>query len=140
MDAVGGLIGATALIYFGLAVSNSMAYMPNSRSGTTWKLMGMQVSKGYAEHLVYRVVTFLRGILVTAIFNKMLSLTQDQLDDSAAVTLMSTDLSSVELLITFFPVICVGFINLGVGIYILSIFLGASAFLVLLPAFGKLPS
>lgn len=99
--------------------------------------MLLQVSKGYSEHLTYRVVTFVRGILVTAVFNKTLNISQDQLDNSAAVTLMSTDLNSVESLFTFFIKICVGFVDLGIGLYILSIFLGAAAFLVLVPAFGK---
>ncbi|KAF2257693.1 P-loop containing nucleoside triphosphate hydrolase protein [Lojkania enalia] len=69
-----GLIGAYAVVYFGMSVSNSLY-----------------------EHRLYRFLTMLRGALVTAIFTKTTELSITALDNSAAVTLMSTDVERLIL-------------------------------------------
>ncbi|KAK3942168.1 P-loop containing nucleoside triphosphate hydrolase protein [Diplogelasinospora grovesii] len=96
-DEVGwGLTGAWIVVFLGLAISN-----------------------GFYYHMTYRFVTSVRGSLCSMIYSKTLELSVTALDESSAVTLMSTD---SEL-------ICTSFVNLhevwaspvecGVALYLL---------------------
>lgn len=71
-----GLIGAYGLVYLGIALSGA-----------------------FFSHQATRTVTMLRGILVSAIFARSTDLSTTAIDNSAAVTLMSTDVS----LMAFYP-------------------------------------
>ncbi len=55
--------------------------------------VGISVSSSFYYHGVFRSVTMLRGLLVTALFSKTTRRSITAGDDSAAVTLMSTDVS-----------------------------------------------
>lgn len=68
-----GLIGATALIYTGIAISTSWYW-----------------------HRHQRALTMVRGMLVSAIFKRTTELSITALDNSAAVTLMSTDIERIQ--------------------------------------------
>lgn len=64
-----GLVGAYAIVYIGIAVFGSLYW-----------------------HQSYRTTTMLRGILMTAVFDKTLTISNTAaVDNDAAVTLMSTD-------------------------------------------------
>jgi len=65
-----GLIGAYGLVYLGIAISTSFYY-----------------------HRAFRAVTMLRGMLMSAVFAKSTEIIISS-DNSAAVTLMSTDVGS----------------------------------------------
>lgn len=65
-----GLIGAYGLVYLGIALSGA-----------------------FYSHQATRTVTMLRGILVSAIFSRSIDLSTTAIDNGAAVTLMSTDVS-----------------------------------------------
>ncbi|KAK7710055.1 hypothetical protein SLS63_013063 [Diaporthe eres] len=67
-----GLIGAYGLVYLGIAVSGA-----------------------FYSHQATRTVTMLRGILVSAIFARSTGLSTTAIDNSAAVTLMSTDVDAI---------------------------------------------
>ncbi|KAJ5960301.1 uncharacterized protein N7479_007451 [Penicillium vulpinum] len=67
-----GLIGAYAIVYLGIAISYA-AY----------------------EHKTYRVITMVRGSLVTLIFDKTLRMSTTAISDTAAITLMSTDIERI---------------------------------------------
>ncbi|PHH63516.1 hypothetical protein CDD81_5797 [Ophiocordyceps australis] len=67
-----GLILAAAVIYLGLALSTR-----------------------YYNHSVYRFMAMFRGAAVTLIYNHMLTLSIGDYDDSAVVTLMSTDVDRI---------------------------------------------
>ena len=72
-DSLGwGLTGAFFLVFLGLAVSN-----------------------GFYYHMVYRFVTSVRGGLVSIIYAKTVDLSITALDESVAITLMSSDTQSV---------------------------------------------
>ncbi|KAJ4145421.1 hypothetical protein LMH87_004273 [Akanthomyces muscarius] len=94
---------------------------------------GATLSKMATKHLSYRIVTRLRGALVTHLSEKNARLPQSEAKKSAAITLMSTDVDGIagglpriyELAVTFFEV--------GLGIYFLSDFVGQSCFVVLAP-------
>ncbi|KAM3492211.1 hypothetical protein MY3957_004498 [Beauveria namnaoensis] len=109
----GGLIGATALIYCGLAITRALY-----------------------EHWEYRVITSTRGILVVAIYNKLLRLRSEYLENSVAHTLMSMDVegSGQVVQLAYESWSCV--IQLGLGIWFLYRFIGPACFLILIPIFA----
>jgi ATP-binding cassette, subfamily C (CFTR/MRP), member 1 len=65
-----GLIGAYGLVYLGIALSGA-----------------------FYSHQATRTVTMLRGILVSAVFARSTRFSTTDVDNAAAVTLMSTDVS-----------------------------------------------
>ncbi|KAF4432161.1 Canalicular multispecific organic anion transporter 2 [Fusarium acutatum] len=67
-----GLIGATVLIYVGLAISGA-----------------------WHKHMSYQLVTMYRGGLVSLIFKKTLKLKTASIKDSAPVTLMTADVETI---------------------------------------------
>lgn len=69
-----GLIGAYGFVYTGIALSQALYWHRNARS-----------------------VTLLRGVLVSAVFSKATELSTTTTDDSAAVTLMSSDVRSTAI-------------------------------------------
>lgn len=74
-----GLVAAYGLVYLGIAVCTGLYY-----------------------HQVYRLVTLLRGSLMSAVFTKSTDISITATDDSASVTLMSTDVSS-QIRVLFVP-------------------------------------
>ncbi|KAJ5598777.1 hypothetical protein N7537_008861 [Penicillium hordei] len=107
---VGGLVGATALVYLGLAFSRC-----------------------HYTHHTYRLITSVRGGLVTLIFTKVMDLEASEAKDSAAVTLMSTDVDGVASGLQKIHDIWASVIELGLGVYLLQRQVGAACFLVLVP-------
>ncbi|KAI0803754.1 P-loop containing nucleoside triphosphate hydrolase protein [Xylaria sp. FL0064] len=104
-----GLIGGFALVYIGLAVT-----------------------MGWSSHLTYRLMIMIRGGLISIIYRKMLQTQVTKTNDSAAVTLMGTDVQRIAetfhyLLVELIP----AFIQLGIATYLLYLQLGA-VFVVLL--------
>ncbi|KAH6657974.1 putative ABC multidrug transporter [Truncatella angustata] len=110
-DIIGGLIGATGLVYFGLAVAGACY-----------------------THAVYRCLTMNRGMLVSAIFKQTLELDLATAKKSAAVTLMSTDVDSIEAGFVMMHDLWAGVLELGIGVFLLARYVGAAAFLVIVPA------
>ncbi|KAJ5957023.1 hypothetical protein N7501_011302 [Penicillium viridicatum] len=107
---VGGLVGATALIYLGLAFSRC-----------------------HYTHHTYRLITSIRGGLVALIFTKVMDLEAPEAKDSAAVTLMSTDVDGVASGLQKIHDIWASVIELGLGVYLLQRQVGTACFLVLVP-------
>ena len=77
-------------------------------------------------------------MLIAAIYDKMLRLTPRELDNSAAVTLISSDMTNIERIVPFFHNIWASIMELILGIFILSTFAGPAAALMVFPALGKL--
>lgn len=109
-DIIKGLIGATALIYIGIAISTCIY-----------------------NHITYQLVTMIRGAIVTLIFQKTLSLDTTNLADGAPVTLMSTDIDGLERGVMFMHEIWAAPVEFGLGIYLLYREIGTPCFLVLIP-------
>jgi ATP-binding cassette, subfamily C (CFTR/MRP), member 1 len=97
-----GLIAAAALIYIGVAIA-TVLYM----------------------HKLYQSIVMLRGGLVGLIFNKTLLLRDGVYDESAAVTLMSTDIDRVASGMQSLHEVWARLIEVAIGIWLLSIQLGA---------------
>ncbi|EFZ03270.2 ABC transporter, transmembrane domain, type 1 [Metarhizium robertsii ARSEF 23] len=109
-----GLIGATVLIYFGLAVT-SASY----------------------NHLNNRLVTLLRGVLVSEIFKKTLAIDQCSARELAAATLMSTDVEGISLGLRKFHDILASIVEVGLGIYLITTIVGKASFLIVFPGIAS---
>ena len=83
------------------------------------------------------MITLVRGILATAIYDKTHRLSYNKLKDSAAVTRMSTDIAGVKLVISMFHDIWASLIAVGLGIFVLAKMLGPASVLILGPAVSK---
>ncbi|CAE7199875.1 hypothetical protein P3342_010333 [Pyrenophora teres f. teres] len=99
-----GLIGATAFIYVGLAIANANA-----------------------QHKTYRVITKLRGTLVSLIYTKTLTVSVPTAQKGSAVTLMSADVERTATGLRFMHECWASCIDIGVGIYLLQRQLGPAS-------------
>ncbi len=113
LEVAGGLIGATVLIYVGIAVCTCLY-----------------------KHLTYQLVTMVRGALVALIFKKTLRLDAATPADGASITLMSTDIDGLERSVVFIHDIWASVLELGVGIFLLYREIGTPCFLVVIPISG----
>ncbi|KAK1752219.1 ABC multidrug transporter [Echria macrotheca] len=109
-NVAGGLIGATALIYVGIAVF-----------------------KCISSHIMYQAVTMIRGALVGLIFKKTLNLDEKALAEAAPLTLMSTDVEGLVWGTVFIHEIWASAVELGIGIYLLYLEIGVACVLVVGP-------
>ena len=96
-----GLIGATALIYTGIAVSKLLS-----------------------AHKLYRTVTMFRGATVSLIYSRALKIQDGLYDESASITLMSTDTERVSLAIYHLNEVWARSIEVGIAIFLLARQLG----------------
>lgn len=109
-----GLIGATALIYFGLAIGNAKY-----------------------RHKNYRSVTMIRGGLISLISDVTLLLDAGLSKDSAAVTLMSTDVDRIVSGLEYSDFIWASPIEIAVALYLLSREIGLPCLMPLAISLGK---
>jgi hypothetical protein len=107
-----GLVGATAVIYVGIAVSTCLY-----------------------THLTFRLLTCIRGALVGLIFTKTLRLSC--LKDIGPVTLMSTDIDGIVSGLRLIHDIWGDVVELAIGLYLLYREIGAPFCLVLVPVIGQ---
>lgn len=110
-DVSASLIGATALAHTGKTVC------------TAW----------FSSYSL-KLQTSTRGMLVAALYHKSLRLSTDELSKSAVLTLMSTDLNSVQGLISLLYESWARFIEVGLGLGILAAFIGPACIFTLIPA------
>ncbi|KAJ3496548.1 hypothetical protein NLG97_g2578 [Lecanicillium saksenae] len=104
------LIGATAFIFIGIAISRVLY-----------------------EHASYRLLTSVRGTLIVAIYDKMHRLPKEKLDELASITLMTTDVPAVEDMMRLQYEIWSSTILVGLGLWSLYLFVGPACFLMLTP-------
>ncbi|RFU27503.1 hypothetical protein B7463_g8829, partial [Scytalidium lignicola] len=96
-----GLLGAFTLVYVGLAIATTLS-----------------------QHRVYRFVTMVRGSLVSMIYHQTLNLSTVDLEGSAALTLMSTDIERIDGGLAFIHETWAGLIVVALAIWLLEIQLG----------------
>ncbi|KAK7418553.1 hypothetical protein QQX98_003898 [Neonectria punicea] len=99
-----GLIAAYGLVYFGIAITQALYWHRNGRS-----------------------VTMVRGILVSAIFSKATEMSVTATDDSAAVTLMSSDVEVIVRAIREIHEFWANTIQIAIATWLLSIQIGYAA-------------
>ena len=85
----------------------------------------------------YRLVTMVRGALIPHIVRKTLALPYSMAKESAAATLMSTDIEGITMGISNFHELWGGAIQVGISLYVLSTIIDEAAFLVVIPVIGK---
>ncbi|KAF9771912.1 hypothetical protein IL306_010421 [Fusarium sp. DS 682] len=99
-----GLIAAYGLVYSGIALSQALYWHRNARS-----------------------VTLLRGVLVSAVFSKATDLSITATDDSAAVTLMSSDVDVIVRAVREIHEFWANMIQLAIATWLLSTHIGYAA-------------
>ncbi|KAF4969630.1 hypothetical protein FSARC_3209 [Fusarium sarcochroum] len=99
-----GLIAAYGLVYSGIAISQALYWHRNARS-----------------------VTLLRGVLVSAVFSKATELSTTVMDDSAAVTLMSSDVDVIVRAVREIHEFWANIIQLAIATWLLSTHIGYAA-------------
>ncbi|KAI6769290.1 hypothetical protein HG531_010394 [Fusarium graminearum] len=99
-----GLIAAYGLVYTGIALSQALYWHRNARS-----------------------VTLLRGVLVSAVFSKATELSTTATDDSAAVTLMSSDVDVIVRAVRDIHEFWANIIQLAIATWLLSTHIGYAA-------------
>ncbi|EKV12763.1 ABC multidrug transporter, putative [Penicillium digitatum PHI26] len=98
-----GLIGAYILVYTGLAVS-----------------------MGQYQHLTYRGITMVRGVLVTMLYKKASCLSLGHTDPANSLTLMSADVERITQGWATMHEIWANSVEIALAIYLLKIQLGVS--------------
>ncbi|KAE8421986.1 hypothetical protein BDV36DRAFT_291799 [Aspergillus pseudocaelatus] len=97
-----GLIGATFLIYFGIAISAA-----------------------HYRRCFARVLTKFRGSMIALLYNKSLTIQVGHCTESAALTLMSTDIDNIINLLENIVDIWARLVEIGIGIWLLARQIGA---------------
>lgn len=110
-----GLLGAAALIYTGIAISKLLS-----------------------AHRIYRTITMFRGATVSLIYSRALQIQDGLYDESASITLMSTDTDRVSLAIYNLNEVWARAIEVGIAIFLLARQLGWVAVIPLLIVICKL--
>ncbi|OAA72851.1 ABC transporter, transmembrane domain, type 1 [Akanthomyces lecanii RCEF 1005] len=100
---------------------------------TAFVFLGIGICKGYYRQVCHRVSTCLRGMLVSAIFEKTMHLECEVLQKKEAFELMETDLAIVEEMPTRFCDLVVSFPEVGFGTYLLHNYVGLWCCLVFIP-------
>lgn len=85
-------------------------------------------------HHTFRLITAVRGGLVSLIFTKVIDLDAVTAKESAAVTLMSTDIDGIASGLQKIHDIWASIIELAIGIYLLERQIGSACFIILVPA------
>lgn len=86
------------------------------------------------------MITMVRGALIPHILRKTLNIPYSVAKESAAATLMSTDIEGIATGIAQFHAMWGAAIEVSVGFYLLSTLISKATFLVVLPVVGKIPS
>lgn len=97
-----GLVAATTLIYFSIAIAT-----------------------GYHQHKTYRFITMVRGVLVSRLYHATLTLETEGSADQAAVSLMSTDVDTITASFQMIHEVWAGPIEVTLGIWLLARQVGA---------------
>ncbi|KAI9167867.1 ABC multidrug transporter B [Paramyrothecium foliicola] len=96
IDTGRSLIGATALIYLGIALTTGMF-----------------------RHNTYRLITMIRGAVVGLIYDATLGLNTKAATESAALTLMSTDIERIASGFELFDCLWAGPVEIAIAVYLL---------------------
>ncbi|KAJ3488046.1 hypothetical protein NLG97_g6273 [Lecanicillium saksenae] len=95
---------------------------------------GLMLARSIFERLEFQAKTCVRGMLIMAIYDKTQRLGGDELEKSAAVTLMTADLTGVQEGLGYLHSSWSSVLELGLGIYVLYIFVGYACFLLFVPS------
>lgn len=108
------LIGATLLIYVGMAITSA-----------------------WYQHTVYQLMTMYRGAIIGLIYKKTLDLAPSTIKDAAPTTLMSTDVEGIAMGIAQIHDVWASFIELPVALYLLYRQVGIPSLFIIIPSMSK---
>lgn len=97
-----------------------------------------QVTRASYEHINYQMLTSVRGTLVVSIYDKLQRLDATELSKSAAITLMTADTAAVEDILQLLYDVWASAIQVALGIWSLSLFVGSACFLMLIPGISTM--
>ncbi|TLD27952.1 canalicular multispecific organic anion transporter 2 [Venturia nashicola] len=100
-----GLIGATVLVYSGLAILN-----------------------GYYGHLLYRSITIVRGSLIDIIYHKSLAIELSAAQKAAPIGLVTADVERIDFTIERIHSLWASVIEIAIAIYLLEREMGWACF------------
>lgn len=101
-------------------------------------LTAHQVATGWYQHLSYRLMAMVRGGLIGMIYQKITTLKSANINDSAAMTLMGTDVEQIaENLHLIITDLWANILQIGVAIYLLERQVGAVCIAPVILAIGK---
>ncbi|CAG8907277.1 unnamed protein product [Penicillium egyptiacum] len=109
-----GLIGAYILVYLGLAVSKAVYWRQT-----------------------YRLLTMIRSGLISMIYDQTIDMTAADLTDSAAITLMGTDVERIVTNLKNLHEAWASIIELGTAIWLLEREIGVACFIPLVISLGS---
>lgn len=93
---------------------------------------------GWFSHLTYRLMSMMRGQLISVIYTKVTTLPTSGVNESAAMTLMGTDVQRIAESFQFLLVDVVpSVIQLGIAVYLLYLQLGAVCVVPVLVAISE---
>lgn len=95
-----------------------------------------QFSTAIYKHKTYRTITMFRGALTSIIYSKTCK-TKDLQDDSAAVTLMSTDVDRIASSLEDIHEIWANVVELAIAMYILQAQVGIASIATVMLVLGK---
>ncbi|KAM3547048.1 hypothetical protein ARSEF1564_000089 [Beauveria bassiana] len=95
---------------------------------------GLMLSRSIFERLEYQAITCVRGTLVMALYAKVQKLSMDELEKTASITLMTTDITGMQDGLAYLHSTWSSIIELGLGIYALYTFVGYACFLLFIPS------
>ncbi|TQV95006.1 ABC multidrug transporter [Cordyceps javanica] len=108
-------------------------YWMKSRRNSFLSFGGSTIAKAGTAHLNSRLNTRIRGALIAQMFDKSLRISQSEARKSAAITLMSADIEGIADGLPKLYELIMTLLELGLGVYFLSLFVGESCFTVLGP-------
>ncbi|KAJ6779854.1 hypothetical protein PWT90_00851 [Aphanocladium album] len=96
----------------------------------------LAVSKAATAHYSNKLATKVRGGLVAQLMDKAHGMSEQEARKASVLTLMSSDVESIVKGLTNFIDIPFTILEVGIGVFFLSRFIGVSCFSVLLPVLG----
>jgi ATP-binding cassette subfamily C (CFTR/MRP) protein 1 len=93
-------------------------------AGTGLLYLCRAVARAHTQYRLYQTLTMLRGGLVSMIYNKMTDVNLATVDESAAVTLMSTDVERILVSLAVQVDAVAGAVQVVIAIYMLQIQVG----------------
>lgn len=103
-------------------------------------LTTLKITMGWGTHLAFRTMSMIRGQLISLIYNKLTTLPITNIDESSAMTLMSTDVQKIAeslhyLIIDVLP----NTTQLAIAVYLLYTNLGAVCVAPIIVTVGEWP-
>lgn len=99
--------------------------------------LGIAITTGQFQHLTYRVITMVRGGLISMLYNKTMDLSIDAVDPSSSMILMSADVERITTGWQTIHELWANVIEVGLAIYLLEQQLGAACAIPIAVAIGE---